>query len=104
MPERAAMQQAPRYFGKYRGRVEDNDDKERLGRLQIIVPQVLGEAKVWAFPCVAYAGKDVGFYAMPKIGTGVWVEFEAGDSRYPIWTGCVWAKGDISAADAKPDV
>jgi len=32
----------------------------------------------------------------------VWVEFEAGDPSYPIWTGCFWADGDISPADALP--
>jgi uncharacterized protein involved in type VI secretion and phage assembly len=32
-------------------------------------------------------------YAIPEKGTGVWVEFEAGDPSYPIWVGCFWADG-----------
>ena len=27
---------------------------------------------------------------MPVIGSGVWIEFEQGDSDYPIWTGCFY--------------
>lgn len=96
--------QQGRFFGKYRGIVQDNFDKRRRGRLKIKVPQVLGNTEVWALPCVPYAGKDVGFFAMPDKGTGVWVEFEAGDPTYPIWTGCVWKEGDISAADADPSI
>jgi uncharacterized protein involved in type VI secretion and phage assembly len=93
-----------KFFGKYRGLVTDNRDDLQRGRLKVQVPQVLGDAEVWALPCVPYAGKDVGFFAMPKTGTVVWVEFEAGDASYPIWTGALWALGDIDPADAGPDV
>ena len=39
----------------------------------------------------------------PKIGAGVWIEFEGGDVSYPIWVGCYWRDGRI-AEDAKPAV
>jgi uncharacterized protein involved in type VI secretion and phage assembly len=32
----------------------------------------------------------MGVYMIPQIGSGVWVEFENGDSDFPIWTGCWW--------------
>jgi uncharacterized protein involved in type VI secretion and phage assembly len=97
--------QSHQFFGKYRGIVADSAvDKERRGRLLIQVPQVLGETQVWAEPCVPFAGKDVGFFMLPKKGTGLWVEFEAGDPSYPIWTGCVWAPGDIASADHDPSI
>ena len=90
-----------RYFGKYRGTVSDNADPTSRGRLKVRVPAVLGEAEVWAMPCVPYAGDGVGFYALPEPGTGVWVEFEAGDPSYPIWSGCFWADGELpDASDA----
>jgi hypothetical protein len=92
------------YFGKYRGKVEDNVDPTRRGRLKVTVPAVLGEAAVWALPCVPYAGKDMGFYMMPEKDTPVWVEFEAGDPSFPIWTGCFWVNGDIAEADAQPTI
>ena len=44
-------------------------------------------------PCTPYAGNNMGLYTMPEPGTGVWVEFEAGDPSYPIWVGCFWADG-----------
>ncbi|HEY5958837.1 MAG TPA: phage baseplate assembly protein V [Polyangiaceae bacterium] len=93
--------QHARYFGKYRGRVVSNRDPQHRGRLQVKVPQVLDEASTWAMPCVPYAGAGMGFFAMPEEGTGVWVEFEAGDPSFPIWVGCFWNKDDIP--DSDPD-
>lgn len=84
-----------RYFGKYRGTVEDNADETQRGRLRVKVPAVLGDLKVWAMPCVPYAGDGVGFYSLPEQGTGVWVEFEAGDPSYLIWTGFFWGDGEL---------
>jgi len=95
---------AARHYGKYRGRVEDNIDPLSRGRLQVSVPALLADQSVWAMPCVPYAGNGVGFFAMPPVGAGVWVEFEAGDLDYPIWSGCFWADGQISASDAVPTV
>jgi uncharacterized protein involved in type VI secretion and phage assembly len=93
-----------RFFGKYRGIVQNNVDPTGRGRLAVIVPAVMGETSVWALPCVPYAGQDVGFFALPDAGTGVWVEFEAGDPSYPIWVGCFWADGEIPKQDAVPEV
>ena len=66
---------AMRHYGKYRGQVSDNADPEGLGRLRVVVPALLNEAAVWAMPCVPYAGDGVGLFAMPPIGSAVWVEF-----------------------------
>jgi uncharacterized protein involved in type VI secretion and phage assembly len=78
-------------YGKYRGIVTDNDDAgTHRGRLKVKVPAVLGDLEVWAEPCVPYAGDGVGFFAMPPVDAGVWVEFEGGDISYPIWVGCYW--------------
>jgi hypothetical protein len=83
------------FWGKYRGIVVDNEDELMLGRLQVSVPQALGEVlTAWAMPCVPYAGLQVGFYMMPPIGAAVWVEFEGGDLDYPIWAGCFWREGE----------
>lgn len=83
------------YFGKYRGTVSDNSDPTTRGRLKVKVPSVLGDLELWAMPCVPYAGSQVGFYTLPEPGTGVWVEFEAGDPSYPVWTGFFWGDGDL---------
>ena len=84
------------FFGKYRGKVAENNDPNKMGRLQVEVPAVLGEGKKsWAMPCLPYAGPKVGFFALPPKGANVWVEFEGGDPDYPIWTGCFWGKGEM---------
>lgn len=83
------------YFGKYRGAVTDNADPEKRGRLKLRVPAVLGDAELWALPCVPYAGDKVGFFFLPEAGAAVWVEFEGGDPSYPIWTGFFWADGQV---------
>ncbi len=79
------------FFGKYRGIVIDNGDPERTGRLMVQVPDVSGILpSTWALPCLPVAGARSGFYAVPPIGSAVWVEFEQGDPGYPIWVSCFW--------------
>jgi len=84
-----------RYFGKYRGTVTDNADPTNRGRIKVRVPAVLGDLQVWAMPCVPYTGNGSGTYMVPEPEAGVWVEFEAGDPSYPIWTGSFWADDEL---------
>jgi len=90
------------FSGKYRGKVVNNIDPLMLGRLIALVPAVSEFPLSWAMPCVPYAGKNVGFFALPPIAANVWIEFEAGDPNYPIWTGCFWGDGDVPAKPALP--
>jgi uncharacterized protein involved in type VI secretion and phage assembly len=79
------------YFGKYRGTVINNIDPLQIGRLMVQVPDVSNIIpSTWAMPCVPFAGIQSGFYAVPPIGSGVWIEYEHGDSDYPIWVGGYW--------------
>src|SRR5690348_1377613 len=90
-----AAQVRERFYGKYRALVSDVDDPEKLGRIRAKVPEVLGDVESpWALPCVPYAGESVGFYAIPPVGAGVWIEFEAGDPSRPVWTGAWWGRDD----------
>jgi len=93
------------YYGKYRGKVENNIDPNNKGRIQISVPAVLGDSTLsWALPCVPYAGSGVGFFAIPPSGANVWIEFESGDPDRPIWSGCFWGDNDsVPASPAIPD-
>ena len=82
-----------KYWGKYRAIVADRNDPERLGRLKLRVPSLLADASTgWAWPAAPYAGADVGFLFVPKVGDLVWVEFAEGELEHPIWTGGAWAK------------
>ncbi|RSM72383.1 baseplate assembly protein [Kibdelosporangium aridum] len=83
------MPEPNRYLGKYRGTVVNNVDPMRQGRIQVRVPDVLGDAtSSWAMPCFPVTGPNMGVYTVPPIGAGVWVEFEQGDVSFPIWVGC----------------
>jgi hypothetical protein len=85
-----------RVLGKYRGIVLNNIDPLNLGRVQATVPEVLGEIPTgWATPCAPYAGTAAGFFSIPPIGAGVWIEFEGGDVSRPIWAGCYWGAGEV---------
>ena len=90
-------------FGKYRGKVEENVDPMLSGRLQVS-SYILGQVKVWALPCVPYAGSGVGFHAMPPKGANVWIEFEGGNRHSPIWAGCFWAVGELPPALALAEI
>lgn len=80
-----------KFYGKYRGTVVNNLDPLQLGRIQVMVPDVLGlSVSSWAMPCVPIAGKQQGIFVLPQVGAGVWVEFEQGEPDYPIWVGCFW--------------
>ena len=90
-----AAHQRSRFYGKYRGVVSDNGDPEKLGRIKANVPEVLDtEVSPWAWPCSTYAGPDVGLFAVPPVGAGVWIEFEGGDPARPIWVGGWWGRDD----------
>lgn len=79
-----------RCYGKYRGTVVDNNDPKQMARLRLLVPAVLGPNVVtgWATACIPYGGADQqACLFIPPVGAGVWVEFEAGDREFPIWSG-----------------
>jgi SpoVK/Ycf46/Vps4 family AAA+-type ATPase len=86
-------------YGKFRGTVAANEDPQHLGRVQALVPAVWGNAPgPWAMPCVPMAGVNAGLFAIPPVGAGVWIEFEAGDPASPVWVGGYWT----SAAGMPP--
>jgi uncharacterized protein involved in type VI secretion and phage assembly len=86
-----------RFFGKYRGTVTDVDASTM--RIKAAVPSVLPNISTgWCAPCVPYAGPSVGFVMLPEVGSGVWIEFEAGDVSFPIWTGCYWRSDEVPSS------
>jgi len=87
------------FFGKYRGMVLNNIDPMQMGRIMVQVPDVSNVLpSTWAMPCVPFSGVQAGFFVVPAVGSGVWVEFEQGDTDYPIWTGGFWGSaGEVPA-------
>jgi hypothetical protein len=87
-----------KHYGKYRGIVTDNQDPKNLGRIRAKVAEVLQDVDSgWALPSLPYSGKGSGFFRVPPVAAGVWVEFESGDVSRPVWTGCWWADGQLPA-------
>lgn len=94
-----------KFFGKYRGKVEQNIDPFNQGRVQVSCPAVLGKGKLsWAMPSTPFAGKGVGLFLVPPTGANVWVEFEGGHPDHPIWSGCFWELGETPALPALAQV
>lgn len=90
-----------RYYGMYRGIVVDVKDPKKNGRVRIQVP-ALGHFKPadvpknnWALPCMNVSVGDPdktdkqvhGDFDPPELWDQVWVQFENGDSRYPVYMG-----------------
>ncbi len=90
-----------KYYGKYSGEVTDNTDSDNMGRIKVKVLSVFGpNLEVAARPCFPF-----GHFFVPPVGAKVWVEFEAGDTRHPIWVGTWYPKGKTppEAAIKPPD-
>lgn len=83
-----------RYYGKYRGIVADVNDPRDQCRIRATVASLLGgEPLGWALPAAPFAGDGHGQVMLPEVGSGVWIEFEAGDIDHPVWSGAWWAEG-----------
>ena len=84
---REGFEKFGRYYSKYRGFVADNEDPDGFGRLKLVIPQITGKQALqyWAWPANNFAGDGYGMQIIPKKGDMVWVEFEMGNTRNPIW-------------------
>jgi len=89
---------AGKFYGKYRGIVMENKDENFQGLLAVAVPSVFGEkAIVHAKACMPY-----GHFFVPPPETQVWVEFEEGDPKSPIWSGA-WLPVKKAPVEAQMD-
>lgn len=78
----------PGWHGLYEGVVVCAVDPTGVGRLQVRVPEVLGnEVQVWAAPLTPLAGTDCGMYVVPPQDSGVWVRFLDGDPERAVCVG-----------------
>ncbi len=89
-----------KYYGCYKGFVFSNEDPEFLLRLRVEVPQIYGDESpdIWALPKGVFCGANIGFVAVPNKADPIWVSFEGGDTRFPIWEYGWFARGDMPTA------
>ncbi|MFZ4660033.1 MAG: phage baseplate assembly protein V [Caldilineaceae bacterium] len=94
---RAKLQDEPppnkqeKIYGVVIGRVENNLDPERLGRVQLSLPHLSDQnISNWARVATLMAGNGIGSYFIPDVGDEVLVAFEHGDINRPIVLGSLW--------------
>jgi len=90
-----------RYYSQYPAVVIDNKDPEQRGRVRLKCPAVWGINYIhpsWIEPCdFELAGKDSGEFNPPYIGQWVYIHFEFGDPRNPIYSGGFFAKDELAS-------
>lgn len=83
------------YYGSYPAYVINNEDPRGMGMIQVSLPTLLNEFSElpWALPKGMYAGDGYGAQCLPSIGDMVWVEFQMGRLKNPIWSHYFSLKG-----------
>lgn len=78
-------------------------DPQGKGRVQVTLPAIdpAGDAKIWAYLSVPYAGDNFGAFFIPDVGTKVFVAFVAANADWPIVIGNFWA-GNMSLPESLP--
>lgn len=85
-----------KYYSEYRAYVINNNDPQKEGRLQLMVPGIIEEpTEYWAPSSGVFAGQGYGLHLIPPNGSVVWVSFENGNPNFPIWRHGYFAKGEI---------
>lgn len=76
------------YYSVYPGYIIDNEDPDGMGKLKVSVNTVLSGAShlLWALPHGVFSGNGYGSQVMPSVGDMVWVEFQHGKLRFPVWS------------------
>jgi hypothetical protein len=99
-----------RYYGTYPGVVVDNADPEGLYRIRALCPAIgLNKSEgvpenYWAWPCLPGLGNDQdglsgGDVWVPDVGSNVWLQFEGGSPKSPIYMG-----GWVNVKKAMPEL
>lgn len=84
----SGLEKFGRYYSVYRGFVVNREDPGFYGRLQLNIPIIHGPSysTYWAWPKHNFSGNGYGSQVIPQKGDVVWVEFEYGNPRKPIWS------------------
>jgi len=95
-----------KFYSSYRGYVIDNNDEEGLGRIKVKIPSVTKNRNhpTWAYPKTQMGGNGYGMQFLPLVGDVVWVEFEHGDPRFPLWSFAHYTQDDKPEEFVSPQV
>lgn len=87
-----------RYYGIYRGEVTNNQDEQKRGRVDVKVTGLFGDKVLptRALPKdMRSSASGKGEFYPPDEGDFVWIEFEGGDQRFPVYSGGWHAKEEL---------
>lgn len=90
------------FYGVYRAQVAEVLDGDQ-GKLSLIVPATGNSVEPLiadAYPMFTFAGKGYGSYWMPDVGDSVFVMFEGGSLKRPLWNGSWYGTGEMPSAFA----
>lgn len=90
------------FYGKFRAFVTNIKDPQFRGRIKVRCPKAYGESESpWCLPCTSSTFDNGGMFYIPRVDEMIWVEFEEGDTNYPIWVGGLWKekKSNLTEAD-----
>ena len=88
-----------RITGVVIGIVTNNNDPDRLGRVKVRFPWLIGSAEShWARVATPMAGNGRGLYFLPEVDDEVLVLFERGDVCFPFVIGALWNGKDQAPA------
>lgn len=91
------LERLGRYYSIYRAFVIDNNDPLKLGRLKLKIPDIYGQQvyEYWVPARNVFSGNKFGVKLIPPKNELVWVEFELGDAKRPVWSHGYWGKDDL---------
>jgi len=80
------------FDGFYRGKVLDNSDSSKQGRIKVQIFRVFDDIDVddlpWAVPAMPLfsgSGDDYGYFSVPEVDSYVFCFFEGGDLYSPVY-------------------
>jgi len=81
-------------YDEFTGVVKDNNDPDKLGKLQIDVPDI-ADVPIWVEPSSFPSSSSGGLFLLPDVGDTVRIKCEHGDSSYPVWEFGFWLEGNL---------
>jgi hypothetical protein len=92
-----------RYYSVYRAKCSDNADPKNQGRIRVVV-EALGRTNAlaeWAYPITPFGSKGAAVFFPPEPDDQVYVMFENGNPRLPMYLGGWWMPGNLPSSFQK---